>query len=85
MGSFTAPHRAWVPWRRNELNGGGCKLWPSRRMGKYGGQRDLFVSGRCSSKGKPDLVVAFPGGRGTANMVKQARAAGVAVMEVGRP
>jgi YspA, cpYpsA-related SLOG family len=33
-------------------------------------------------EGKPDLVVAFPGGRGTANMVKQARAAGVKVLEI---
>lgn len=31
---------------------------------------------------KPDVVVAFPGGRGTANMVSQARAAGVRVIEV---
>lgn len=31
--------------------------------------------------GKPDLVVAFPGGKGTANMVKQARNAGVEVIE----
>ena len=31
---------------------------------------------------KPDLVLAFPGGRGTADMVRQARAAGVAVREV---
>jgi len=30
-------------------------------------------------EGKPDLVVAFAGGRGTANMVKQAMAAGVSV------
>jgi hypothetical protein len=30
----------------------------------------------------PDLVVAFPGGRGTANMIKQSRAAGVPVIEV---
>ena len=29
--------------------------------------------------GKPDLVVAFPGGRGTANMIKQAEQAGVRV------
>jgi len=29
-----------------------------------------------------DLVVAFPGGRGTADMIKQARARGVPVMEV---
>ena len=27
--------------------------------------------------GKPDLVIAFPGGRGTADMVRRARAAGV--------
>jgi SLOG family YspA-like protein len=29
-------------------------------------------------------VLAFPGGRGTANMVKQARSAGVSVCEVSR-
>ena len=32
-------------------------------------------------EGKPDLVVAFPGGKGTANMVAQAREAGVEVIE----
>lgn len=31
----------------------------------------------------PDVVVAFPGGRGTANMIRQARAAGVPVHEHG--
>ena len=34
------------------------------------------------SLGKPELVVAFPGGRGTADMVRKARAAGVRVMAV---
>ena len=29
----------------------------------------------------PDAVIAFPGGRGTANMVKQSKAAGVKVIE----
>ena len=33
-------------------------------------------------EGKPDLVVAFPGGRGTADMVRRAKAAGVKVWEV---
>jgi len=33
-------------------------------------------------EGKPDLVVAFPGGRGTADMVRRARAAGVEVREI---
>lgn len=32
-------------------------------------------------EGKPDLVVAFPGGSGTADMVKRARAAGIPVKE----
>ena len=32
-------------------------------------------------KGRPDLVVAFPGGRGTADMVYQARNAGVEVID----
>lgn len=34
---------------------------------------------------KPDLVVAFPGGRGTADMVRRAKKAGVEVMEVTAP
>jgi hypothetical protein len=33
-------------------------------------------------EGKPDLVIAFPGGRGTADMVKKARRAGVEVVEI---
>lgn len=32
--------------------------------------------------GKPEVVIAFPGGRGTANMIGQARAAGVPVLEI---
>jgi predicted Rossmann-fold nucleotide-binding protein len=31
---------------------------------------------------KPDLVIAFPGGRGTADMVLKARSAGIEVIEV---
>ena len=31
---------------------------------------------RMLDEGKPDLVVAFPGGRGTADMVRRARARG---------
>lgn len=33
-------------------------------------------------EGKPDLVVAFPGGDGTADMVRRARAANIRVIEV---
>lgn len=34
-------------------------------------------------EGKPDLVLAFPGGRGTDDMKRRAREAGVEVVEVG--
>lgn len=33
-------------------------------------------------EGTPDLVLAFPGGRGTADMIRQAQAAGVHVQEI---
>lgn len=37
---------------------------------------------RMLDEGRPDLVIAFPGGRGTADMVRRARKAGVRVIEV---
>lgn len=32
--------------------------------------------------GRPDVVIAFPGGKGTADCVRQARSAGIQVIEV---
>lgn len=40
---------------------------------------------RMIDDGKPDLVVAFPGGRGTADMVRRAKAAGIEVREIPTP
>lgn len=37
---------------------------------------------RMLEEGEPDLVIAFPGGRGTADMVRKARKAGVEVVEI---
>lgn len=37
---------------------------------------------RMIDEGKPDLVVAFPGGRGTADMVRRARKANIPIREV---
>jgi len=37
---------------------------------------------RMIDDGKPELVVAFAGGRGTADMVRRAKAAGVPVREI---
>lgn len=39
---------------------------------------------RMLNEGKPDLVVAFPGGRGTADMVRRAESAGIPVIFAGR-
>lgn len=40
------------------------------------------IRNRRMMEWKPDLVVAFPGGKGTKDMMEQARAAGVEVVEV---
>jgi hypothetical protein len=47
--------------------------------GKYAGP---IRNQRMLDEGKPDLVIAFPGGNGTADMVRRAKAAGVRVIEV---
>lgn len=39
-------------------------------------------NGRMLSEGKPDMVIAFPGGKGTADMVRQAEVAGVRIIKV---
>lgn len=49
---------------------------------KYGGAAGPIRNQQMLDEGKPDLVVAFPGGSGTADMVRRARAAGVPVKEV---
>jgi hypothetical protein len=47
--------------------------------GRDAGQRR---NGQMLVEGRPDLVVAFPGGRGTANMIAQAEKAGIPVRRV---
>jgi hypothetical protein len=49
---------------------------------KYGRRAGPIRNQAMLVHGKPDLVVAFPGGRGTADMVARARKAGVRVMVV---
>lgn len=52
------------------------------RLGKAAGH---IRNERMIVEGKPDLVIAFPGDRGTANMVKQAEAAGIKVHRIDWP
>ena len=49
---------------------------------KHGRAAGPIRNQRMLDEGKPDLVVAFPGGRGTADMVRRAKAAGVEMIEV---
>lgn len=49
---------------------------------KYGKRAGYLRNKQMLDEGKPDLVVAFPGGKGTANMVKLAEEAGVKVIRI---
>jgi hypothetical protein len=49
---------------------------------QYGKAAGSIRNKQMLDKGNPDLVVAFPGGTGTADMVRRAKKAGVEVVEV---
>jgi len=49
---------------------------------KYGKSAGSVRNKQMLEEGKPDLVVAFPGGNGTANMIKIAREKGVRVLVI---
>lgn len=49
---------------------------------KHGRAAGPIRNQQMLDEGKPDLVVAFPGGTGTADMVRRAKAAGVRIIEV---
>jgi hypothetical protein len=48
----------------------------------YGNGAGPMRNEKMLREGEPNLVLAFPGGRGTADMVRRAKAAGVRVIEV---
>jgi hypothetical protein len=49
---------------------------------KHGKAAGPIRNQQMIQEGRPDLVVAFPGGRGTADMVARAKKAGIEVMEI---
>lgn len=53
-----------------------------RALWKFHGKAGGSIRNGAMLPLQPDLVIAFPGGNGTADMVKQARRAGVEVHEV---
>mgnify|MGYP001604595866 CR=1 FL=1 len=49
---------------------------------QYGRSAGPIRNQHMLEQGKPDLVIAFPGGRGTSDMMTRARSAGIPVMQV---
>lgn len=49
---------------------------------KYKKAAGFIRNQQMLDEGKPDLVVAFPGGAGTADMVRRAKKAGIPVKEI---
>lgn len=64
-------------------NANGCELiiFPAD-WDKYGKAAGHIRNQQMLDEGKPDLVVAFPGNRGTADMIRRAKKAGIKVVEV---
>lgn len=50
--------------------------------GQHGRYAGFLRNQKMLDEGKPDIVLAFPGGTGTADMVSRARKAGVEVREI---
>lgn len=57
------------------------KVFPAE-WSKHGKAAGPIRNAKMLEQGLPDLVVAFPGGVGTADMVARAKAAGVEVVEL---
>lgn len=57
------------------------KMYPANWL-KYGRMAGAMRNQQMLDEEEVDLVVAFPGGKGTADMVRRARAAGIEVREV---
>lgn len=49
---------------------------------KHGKAAGPIRNQRMLDEGRPDLVLAFPGGNGTADMMRRAKVAGIEVVEV---
>jgi hypothetical protein len=49
---------------------------------KHGRSAGVIRNQQMIIEGKPDLVVAFPGGKGTADMIRRAEKYGIKVMKI---
>jgi hypothetical protein len=67
-------------WAR--LQGLGVVRYPPN-WERFGHRGEILRNSFMLKDSRPDLVVAFPGGHGTADLVQRARNAGVMVLEIG--
>lgn len=58
-----------------------CRTYPAQ-WAKHGKSAGPLRNQHMLDDFTPDAVIAFPGGRGTADMVRRAKSAGVRVVEV---
>ncbi len=58
-----------------------CTVYPAQ-WPTYGGRAGPLRNQQMLDEGKPDLVIAFPGGAGTADMVRRSKKAGIKTIEV---
>lgn len=65
-----------------------CNLWGFKELRypadwrKHGKAAGAIRNQQMLDEGQPDIVVAFPGGTGTADMVRRAKKIGVEVLEI---
>ena len=64
-----------------DVRGTPTHLFPAQ-WNLYGRAAGPIRNQQMLDEGKPDMVVAFPGGTGTADMVRRAKKAGVKVLEI---
>ena len=80
-GDARGADRCAATWGEQNLMPGRVHSYPANWKA-FGRSAGPIRNRQMVEEGKPDLVVAFPGGKGTANMVKLAREANVEVIEI---
>ncbi len=68
----------YLAWQWANERGIPCGSYPAQ-WDEHGKRAGVIRNQKMIDQGKPDGVVAFPGGRGTADMVQRAEAAGLKV------
>lgn len=58
-----------------------CHHYPAE-WSRYGYRAGPIRNQKMIDDGRPDLVLAFPGGKGTADMIRRAEAAGIEVRKI---